>query len=479
MRHRSTLGASVAILTLTATGITPILAQSPSAAPVEPSAAPAGSMAPGGSAAPMASEAPLGGADISGSISIFGQGYETGDEIAKTRVDHFKELYPDVQLTFSEGGWDEQQFITAIGSSTPPDVVNIPRNVMGTYVAKNVLTPLDDCISQAGIDMSVYQDAAVQQVTVDGTVYGLPQFFNTRLWIVNTKAFEDAGLDPQTFDWSDWDAIAGANEQMTKNDNGQLSRIGIDPKLPEFLPLWAKANGVDILSEDGRTSNLEDPRIAEALTFAASLFEPAGGQAPFLDFRNTWDFFGASNQVAADQVGAWPMEQWYINVLADNSPDAPFIVKPFMTKDGQPITWADGDALAIVNGSQNAAAACEFAHVMTAAETWVKAAQVRADSRAAEGKPNTGVYTANKNADAVIFSQIVDLSAMPAFDAAVKTVLDTQQYAFSLPASPAGAEFEQAWRAAIDAVVSGGEDAAQALSDADAEAQSALDAAAQ
>ncbi len=84
---------------------------------------------------------------------------------------------------------------------------------------------------------------------------------------------------------------------------------------------------------------------------------------------------------------------------------------------------------------------------------------------------------ANKAADEQIFGQLVDLSDMPAFDAAVKTVLDTQQYAFSMPASPAGAEFEQAWRAAVDAVVSGGDDPAQALADADAEAQSALDAA--
>ena len=28
-------------------------------------------------------------------------------------------------------------------------------------------------------------------------------------------------------------------------------RLGVDPKLPEFLPLWAKANGADLVSEDG------------------------------------------------------------------------------------------------------------------------------------------------------------------------------------------------------------------------------------
>jgi len=463
VRHRSNLGLSAALSVLVIAGVSPGLAQSPAPA----------------SSAPSGSAAPLGGADIAGAINVFGFGYETGDDIAKVRVDEFRKLYPGVQVAFSESGWDEQQFITAISGSQPPDLVNIPRNVMGTYVAKKVLTPLDDCIASAGIDMAQYQDAAVDQVTVDGSVYGLPQFFNTRLWIINTKAFQDAGLDPATFDWSNWDAIADANTKLTKNDNGVLTRIGIDPKLPEFLPLWSMANGAAILSADGRTSQLDDPKVAEALGFTSGLFGPAGGQAPFKDFRDTWDFFGSNNQVAADQVGAWPMEEWYINVLADNSPDAPFMVKPFMTREGQPITWADGDAFAIVNGSQNAAAACEFAHVMTAAPTWIAAAKARAESRAAEGKPNTGVYTANRLADEVIFRDIVDLSAMPAFQAAVQTVLDTQQYAFSLPPSPASAEFEQAWRAAVDAVASGGEDPAQALTDADSEAQSALDSAVQ
>jgi len=475
MRHRSYLRPSIVALAITALGITPTLAQSDAPG----SEAPEASAGPATSTAPAGSSAPLGGADISGDIDVFGFGYVTGDEVAKVRVDHFRELYPDVTVNFSESGWDEQQFITAIGGSEPPDVVNIPRNVMGTYVARNVLTPMDDCIASAGIDMTAFQDAAVDQVTVDGSVYGLPQFFNTRLWIVNTKAFEEAGLDPETFDWSDWDAIADANAKLTRTDNGQVSRIGIDPKLPEFLPLWAMAAGAPILSEDGRTSQLDDPKVAEALAWTSGLFEPTGGQAPFKDFRDTWDFFGANNQVAADQVGAWPMEQWYINVLADNSPDAPFTVKPFLTREGEPITWADGDAFAIVNGSQNAAAACEFAHVMTAAETWIRAAQSRAETRAAAGEPNTGVYTANKLADEVIFRDIVDLSAMPVFEAAVQTVLDTQQYAFSLPPSPASAEFEQAWRAAVDSVVSGGADPAQALTDADAEAQSVLDAAGQ
>ena len=54
---------------------------------------------------------------------------------------------------------------------------------------------------------------------------------------------------------------------MTSYDGDDLIRIGFDPKLPEFLPLWAQANGVGLLSDDGRTAQLDDPAVIEALEF--------------------------------------------------------------------------------------------------------------------------------------------------------------------------------------------------------------------
>jgi multiple sugar transport system substrate-binding protein len=116
---------------------------------------------------------------------------------------------------------------------------------------------------------------------------------------------------------------------------------------------------------------------------------------------------------------------------------------------------------------------------MTAAETWVRAAQARADARANEGLPFTGVYTANTVADDQIFGDIVDLSATPTFQEAVQVVLDTQDAAFATPPSPAGAEVEQAWRAAVDQVLTGGMAAGDALAQADQEAQGAIDQAGQ
>jgi len=420
----------------------------------------------------------LGGQTISGDLSVFGFAYQTGDDIAKVRVDQFQELYPDVKLTFSESGWDEQQFLASLSSSTPPDMVNIPRNIAGTYIANGVLTPLDDCIAKVGADMSVFRKPAIDQLTVDGHLYGWPQFYNTRVWLIDDQAWKDAGLDPETFDFSDWSAISDASAKLVKADGGTFTAIGIDPKLPEFLPMWAHANGVDLVSADGRTAQFDDPKVAEALQFTSDLVKAQGDPAAFNDFRGTWDFFGAGNQLAQHQVGAFPMEQWYLNVLAQNSPDVQVTAKPFLTRDGQPMTWEDGDALAIVNGAHNADAACEFAHVVTAAPSWIAAAKVRADKAAAEGTPQTGVYSGNTDADAYIFANLVDLSAMPTFQKAVQVVLDTQDSAFGLPPDPAASQVDQEFRNAVADVLSGGQDPAAALQAADQRAQQAIDEAA-
>ena len=114
---------------------------------------------------------------------------------------------------------------------------------------------------------------------------------------------------------------------------------------------------------------------------------------------------------------------------------------------------------------------------VTDADTWVAAAEARAESRAAEDKPFTGTYTANTDADERIFAEVYDPAAFPAFDAGVQVTLEGQETAFSLPASPAAAEFDKAWRDAVDRVLTDGQDPAAALAEADEEAQAALDSA--
>jgi multiple sugar transport system substrate-binding protein len=413
---------------------------------------------------------------VSGTLSTFG--FSLPDEIATTRVDTFKKAYPQVQVKITEGGFDEQQFLSAVASGAPPDLVYVDREIIGTYAARGAIQPLDQCISSAQIDMGQYRPAAVRQVTVDGKVYGIPEFYSVRVLMINNKAVKEAGLSPADVDATDWSKLSGLAKQLTVTEGGKLQRIGFDPKIPEFLPMWVRANGGAMLSDDGKTARLNDPKVVEALTTTAGIVQANGGWNKLKSLRDSFDFFGAKNQFAKDQLGAFPMEDWYLNVLAEASPEVDISVTPFKDRQGNPVTFVTGSAWAIPKRAKNPDAACRFAKTMTEASTWVAAARARSEARAKKNLPFTGLYSGNKVADEQVFGEVYKPSGEAKFDDAVQTVLGVQDVAFATPPSPAGAEFQKAWQDAVNRVLAGQMEPAEALERAQSEAQAALDKAA-
>jgi multiple sugar transport system substrate-binding protein len=426
-----------------------------------------------GAASPSASAAAL---EASGDIFAFGVSYETSDEIAKGRVDTFKELYPDVNVTFSESGFDSQGFLAALQGSDTPDVVRIPRDRLGTYVARGVIEPLDDCIARAGVDLSNYREAAVKQVTVDGKVYAMPEFFWASNWLVDNDLFTEAGLDPATWDVANWDQITAANQALLDKTD---TKIAIDPKVwdnGDRFPMWVAAAGGSLLSEDGKTAQLDQQPVIDALTFTKSIIDAHGGLTEFKDrIGQTGDFFGAENQFVGDLEAAFPMQQWYLNVLAGASPDTKFSALPFKTKDGTPMTYAEGDALAVVATSDNKDAACAFVTTMVSTDAWINASTLRQQSAEADNEIQTGTSTGNKAADEQIFSSMVNANDNPTFKAAIDAYVSTLDSSFAMPASPAAEEFRQAWIDAVNKVLEGSAEPAAALQEAQQEAQAAID----
>jgi multiple sugar transport system substrate-binding protein len=400
-------------------------------------------------------------------------GFGEGDDIAQARAQIARKALAPAKVETPEGEFNDQQFLAAVASGEVHDLVYMDRTKVGTYAARGALLPLTSCIEDQGIDMSQFYDAALAPVTYEDEVYGIPEFQINRVIIVNDAAARKAGVAPSDVSTTDWDELERVTRQLTESSGGKLQRIGFDPKIPEFFPMWAKANGADLISEDGKTANLDDPKVIEALEYTAGLIELQGGWDAFKSFRDTWDYFGEENQVAEDQVGAWPMEDWYFNVLADVSPDVDITAVPFTDREGDTVDWVTGQAWAIPRGSEQPGLACLWAKAMTSVDAWMAAASGRVKDR---GKTFTGVHTGNRPADEQIANELYGSSA-PKWAKTLEVVDEAQQSAFALPASPASVEFETAWRNAIDRVLTGRQTAAEALAQAQTEAQQALDSA--
>lgn len=413
---------------------------------------------------------------LEGELTIMG--FNSGaDEVATTRADLAEEAIAPAKVKLVEGELDVQQFLSAVASGEAPDLIYANRDQLGTFASRGAIMPLDQCISGESIALGDFRESALEQVRFQDGVYGVPEFNQVQIIMANADLLGSAGVGIADIDGSDWEALGSANEKLAARDGGKLSVIGVDSKLPEFLPLWAKANGADLLSADGRTARLDDPKVVEALDFAAGIYESQGGFGAVKAFRDSADFFGGGNQFATGSLGAMPMEQWYVNILNDVSQDAPMAFSTFKSKDGSAMSFGTGSAWAIPTGGDNPQAACRYLKNMTETETWMQAAKARADVRTKEKKPFTGLFTGNKTADEQIRSEYVEASAGlegPWADA-VAASYEANEASFSLPANPADAEFKQAWTDGVNRVLTGDVSASESMATAQTEAQKALD----
>ena len=407
-------------------------------------------------------------------LKIFG--FSGGDDVAQNREIFTKRVLAPAKVSTPPGNFDPQRFLTQWASGSIPDLVYLDRQQVATLAAKDALTPLEGCVSAQHIDLSQYNQAALKEGTYQGHLYALPEFTNQRTLIVNMKAVRQAGLQLSDISTTSWSKLAQVTKKLTVLQGGRPTRIGFDPKLPEFFILWAHANGATLLSADGLHADLDSPKAVQALAFTKSLIDEQGGWARFKSFRDTWDFFGGKNQVAQDQVGAWPMESWYWNVMAQNSPNVDVAAVPFTDRQGNAFTYISGNGWAIPAKAKNASLACTWMKTMTGVRAWMVAATKRAAATKKAGQAFTGLYTANTAADRKILGLIPTRS--DEWTRAVQVLTDVSRNAVYWPASPAGAQVQQALLDAIQRVLDGTQTPAAALKQAQTRAQQAIDSAA-
>ena len=109
----------------------------------------------------------------SGTLNIMGFG--TGDDVAESRAAIATKAV-NATVNRPSGGFNDQQFLAAVASGNAPDLVYLDRQKVGTYAAKGAFQPLTSCISSQKINMKQYRQAAVNEVTYKGKVYGIPEF---------------------------------------------------------------------------------------------------------------------------------------------------------------------------------------------------------------------------------------------------------------------------------------------------------------
>jgi len=393
-------------------------------------------------------------------------GFENADDVGTARLEYAAEQLADVEVQLDATAFDSQKFTTRIASGDVPDIVQMDRRYVTQYAAQGLIMSLDGCFDAHDVEADDrWYESVVDDVRYEDQVWGAPQFYQPPAIILNKRVMDAAGVTADEIDTSQPDVLLAAIEKMYQESGGVPTRLGFDPVSTGQSALWILGSGGRLTDDEG-VPTLDDPSNIAGMELLQRINEAQGGFAQVKSFTDAFDTFGDGNQYVTDQVGAQVNAQWYPNVLSPYLEQIDIEAVPFRDSEGEPFSVSGGQAFVIPAGAKNPAAACAWVSEITSGEAWNAAGAARAETRAADGGANTGLFTGSPQPDQEIREQWVTPSGDAGFDQVVATYYDVVDYGTSFGSSPAGQDIQNELNNAVTATLLGDKTAEEALADA-------------
>lgn len=227
-------------------------------------------------------------ADDRVAIRFWAMGREA--EVVGALIPQFEREHPGLRVDMQQIPWTaaHEKLLTAYAADALPDICQLGNTWVPEFAELNALQPLQPFVDASEIvDRKDYFDGIWDTNVVDGHVYGVPWYVDTRLLFYRKDLLAAAGYaqPPQT--WAEWNAAMTAIKRQRGKD-----QYAILLPLNEFEQLLSLAlQQDDPLLIDGR-SNLDSAGFRRALAFYAGMFEQ--GFAPPMSetqISNVWDEF--------------------------------------------------------------------------------------------------------------------------------------------------------------------------------------------
>lgn len=260
-----------------------------------------------------------------------------------------------VKPEVAEWGPYYDQLTSRIVAHNTPTIAVMHQSVLGDFVSRKLVDPLDDGFKSVGINTADFTPQARRGVIIGGKTYALPFDTWSWLWHINVNDFKKAGLTsadgtpilPKSPD----ELLAQAKKikdatgkpyfsWTTANETAAPTRT--------FLTLLYQQNA-QVFSADGRKINVHTPAATNALNLMNKLWTD-GYIKKGLDYGATQQAF-TNGDVAVDVVGNWTIDDF---MTAADKADSPlhngYDVVPFPNLYSKKAVFADGHSWVMIKG---------------------------------------------------------------------------------------------------------------------------------
>lgn len=372
---------SIAVLMLAACGgqetqaPTDVATEAPTEAMTEaPTEAPTEAMTEAPTEAPTeaGTEAPVTGAAFScpanveegASIVFSGWGDETEQQIYRDSIERFSAVCPGVTVDYQPTPAEFQDKMKAqMAGGTAPDVFYIDDQLMNAFAPSDQLLALDPYMEEAGVSTDDFIPALMTIFTYEGQTYALPKDWGTLGLVYLPAAFEAAGIEEPTADWT-WEDMRTAAQAIA--DTGTYGGFCMGADWARFAP-FVFSNGGAFANEDNTQATLDTPEVKEMANFVAEMKQEGSLVTP-ADIGAGW----CGEAIGLELVGMTTEGGWMVNFMNQTYPDVEW--KAVQIPAG-PVTRAD----VIFTNGIGVNAATEFPNAAAALAMYLTSAENQAE----------------------------------------------------------------------------------------------------
>jgi multiple sugar transport system substrate-binding protein len=295
----------------------------------------------------------------------------------------FRLAHPEIPLKVQTIPWGaaHDKLLTAFAGQSTPDVCQMGNTWIPELASVHALRPLDDFLAATpAIAETDYFEGIWHANHVDGQLFGLPWYVDTRALYYRKDLLAAAGFQAPPATWAEWARMSQALT-LDHDGDGRPERYGVTlPANPSgvTVPLFlAWQNGADLVNATATEATVTSPAFVEAVDFYAGFFR---------NHSSPREVGGLTNFQQAFVDGAFTMfisGPWDAQGLHERHPelDGRWAVAPLPAKTigGSRASMAGGSSLVIFQASKKAQAAWTLIAFLSQPEVQAKFYAATAD----------------------------------------------------------------------------------------------------
>jgi len=289
-------------------------------------------------------------------LNFWAMGRES--EVVAQLLPEFERTHPGVHVSLHQLPWTgaHAKLLTAFVGGATPDVAQLGNTWIPELAELHALEPLGARVQHSGaVQPADYFGGIWDTNVIDGVLYGVPWYVDTRLLFYRTDLLKRAGFDAPPEDWRQWRRTLAAIKEQAGPE-----RYSILLPLNEFEQLTALAlqQSEPLLRENGSRGNFDTPGFRKALGFYVEMFDRSW--APLVSetqISNVWDEFGRG-YFAYYISGPWNIGEFRRRLPAERSGD--WMTAPLPGPNGPGASIAGGSSLVIFAASPRKAQAWQL-----------------------------------------------------------------------------------------------------------------------